>query len=480
VLWTVLSCGSYSAPGAGGSWEALLHTGSIRERILARVNDGRGVAAGTATSLLVRLAGITTTVVAMPIALHALGELRFGAFLLLFGIINWITLGSFGIHSALGRAIASKTVDTSELPELLGAALIYALITTVTMAILVSAAAAVWMLRIGVHQHLPLQEIELAAGVMISLITAQIILQVFEGIRIGHLKPYLTNLTRIAGSAFSFSCLLLLPRFWPSMVIFVIALNGGLLLGATLNAIFVLREIRPRFKNISHHIRRFRALAISGLAYFAIGISSLLQTHVPVVALASLRGPVASIDFGLFVRLLFVLMTGLSMVTTPLWPALLRARADADQAWIAKSLKLAALLVVGAGASAMIAIACFGGALIRLWTGRILIEPTIFQVLFGVYFLQMAWSHYWGTVLMGLGRERTVSCIILAEGTFMTLLAAGLASSYGASGMILGLVASFALISNWALPVVALRELGVFSPRATQEKRMSPGPSAFS
>ena len=46
---------------------------------------------------------------------------------------------------------------------------------------------------------------------------------------------------------------------------------------------------------------------------------------------------------------------------------------------------------------------------IHLWTGRTLAEPVAFQVLFGIYFLQMAWSHYWGVILIGLGRERLVS-----------------------------------------------------------------------
>lgn len=429
------------------------------KRLAQRLNDRRGVAAGTISSLVVRSAGVVTTLVAMPIALHTLGEVRFGTFLLLFGVINWITLGNVGVHSALGRAIASKSLPPGELPNMLGATLVYATATTLITAGAVYGGFVVWRATAGVYLPIPLDEITAAATTMIVLSALQIILQVFEGVQIGELKLYTANYVRLAGSVFSFVCLLTLPRYWPAMSVFVVALNGGPLLSAVLNAGLVMRKVRPHFSNLRNDLRRLQAFAISGLAYLAIGIAALFETHLPVLVLATLQGPVAAIGFGLFIRLFYVMITALAMVTAPLWPALLSARADADRSWMRRMLTITAALVIGAGGISGLAIALFADPIIRQWTGHIMTEGTAFKVLFGVYFLQSAWSHYWATVLMGLGRERRVAAVLLSEGIAMIVLGSILSLTFGATGMIGGMVVAALAFSTWRLPKMAETDL---------------------
>ncbi len=425
------------------------------KKLAGTVTDGRGVTASTATALLVRLAGSAATVVAMPLALHSLGEQRFAAFLLLFGVINWVTLGNFGVHSALGRAIASQEISPGEMPEMLGSALVYAAATTGATAIAVGFCFAAWVRTAGAHLNLPQRELYLAGFVMIALTSAQIVLQTFEGVQIGKLEIYVSNLAKLAGSAFTFLCLLLLPRLWSSILVFVIALNGGVLLGALLNAVLVLRTMGVTFRHVSQNVAHLRKLAVSGLAFLAIGIVSLIQTHVPVLMLATMRGAAAAVDFGLFIRLLFVMMSVLSMITSPLWPAIASARADADLAWIGKTLRVSRFLVMGAGGVFTVSLALFGGRILLLWTGRRLDEPVLFQVLFGIYFLQIAWSHYWATVLLGYGRERFVAGVLMVEGVLILTLGTVFALNRGATGMILGAVCALAAISNWMLPCAA-------------------------
>ena len=184
------------------------------------------------------------------------------------------------------------------------------------------------------------------------------------------------------------------------------------------------------------------------------------QTHVPVLILATMRGPAAAVDFGLLIRLLFVMMSVLAMITAPLWPAIMRARAEEDHEWIRKSLRLSGALVIGAGMVSMIVLVLFGGQVLWLWTGRKLLEPTIFHILFGIYFLQMAWSHYWAVVLIGLARERLVAVVLISEGTLILMVGTFLAGRWGATGMILGAVTAFALVSNWSLPFFCWRAAG--------------------
>jgi O-antigen/teichoic acid export membrane protein len=399
--------------------------------ILNKYDDGHGVTAATATALLARVASSATVVIAMPVALHSLGENRFGAFLLLFGVVSWMMLGNFGVQSALGRTIASGDLPPDETANLVGSALAYAALTAGLTAVIVSIGFFIWMRTVGARINLPRHELFVAGEIMIAISFLQTTLQSFEGVQIGTLKIYVTNLTRILGSAFTLACLMILPRFWPSISVFVIATSGGLLVGSVLNAALVLKQVGISFSHFRHNVSRLRHLAASGFAFLVIGIASLIQTHVPVLIVASMRGAAAAVDFGLFIRLLFVLMSGLSMVTVPLWPAIMSARANADHEWIRKSVRVSGVLVVGAGVASLLVLAPFGAKVLLLWTGRKMIEPAIFQVLFGIYFLQMAWSHYWGIILIGLGRERLVAGVHIVEGLLILTLGVVLTRARG-------------------------------------------------
>ena len=427
--------------------------------LIQRLNDGRGITASFATSVLLRGVSAATTLIAMPIALATLGELRFGTFLMLFGIVNWIGLGSFGIQNALGAAIARGNMDTADISKLLAASLAYAVVTVSITVMAVALMFWAWSGLVGQDLALPWSEIVPAALLMMALSALHVLLRVFEGVRIGRLQLYATNLANLAGSGFAFACLIILPPIWPHMASFVIALNGGLVIGAGLNAFLIAREVRPAFSGIRNSINMVRGLAVSGLAFLGIGITALIQTHVPVLILVSLNGPEAGIGFGLYVRLLLVFVVGLGMISTPLWPALRQARAVRDTPWIASALRYSAFLVIGAGGFAGTFIALFGVDFVRLWTGHVLVEPKLFSWLFGIYFLQIAWSHYWATVLIGQGRERQAAPVFLAEGALMLGLGTVWAAVYGPVGMIAGLVAGCALATNWALPLLAMAQL---------------------
>jgi O-antigen/teichoic acid export membrane protein len=165
------------------------------------------------------------------------------------------------------------------------------------------------------------------------------------------------------------------------------------------------------------------------------------------------------VDFGLFVRLLLVLMSVLGMVTAPLWPAIINARKEANSKWIVKSVRIAGLLILGAGVLSFLVVALFGSKILLLWTGRGMAEPRSFQVLFGIYFAQMAWSHFWGVVCVGFGKERLVAGVLLGEGIVILTLGCVLSISQGAPGMILGAVCSLAVVSNWIFPLYGYRAI---------------------
>ncbi len=418
---------------------------------------GRGLALSTATSMLGRILSSLSTIVAMPIALKTLGEGRFGAFLVLAGVVNWINLGGFGIPSALGKLIAAGGVSEERKRRLFGGALAYGTASTIVFSTVVLMGFIAWVRTLYPHNPSLRSELGEAGGLMIVLVALQIILQICEGLRIGGLQNYVLNLVRIGGSLFSFACLIILPPILPKVISFVIALNGGLLIGALFNAILVLRNTWPDFGHLKTDWKEIRALAGSGSSFFIIGIGSFFQTNVPTLILSLMFGTAASIDFGLYIRLLFVQMIGLGMFTTPLWPAIINARSQKDERWLIRSLTSIGLIVTAGGLCSFVVLSFGGSTLLRLWSHVIVKEGPWFGVAFGFYFLQMAWSHYWTTVLMGFGREKIASRVIIAEAVMLVGIGSALAIRYGPLGMIIGMNIGFFLMSAWLLPFLVLR-----------------------
>jgi hypothetical protein len=82
-----------------------------------------------------------------------------------------------------------------------------------------------------------------------------------------------------------------------------------------------------------------------------------------------------------------------------------------------------------------------------------------FQLIFGVYFLQMAWSHYWGVVLVGLGRERFLGAVLLGEGVLIAALTTFGGQTWGATGAVAAMVVAVAAVTVWVLPLAAILTL---------------------
>lgn len=422
-------------------------------KLRSRLLGNRGVGLGALTALCARAAGVATSLIAMPIALEHLGTGRFGVFLMLYGVVSWLAVGNFGVHSSLGKMIANNDLSDGEVRHLLGAAFTYGIIAVGLTVTLVTIAFLLWSKSNYPGLGVSLDELRRAGILMIIIFAFQTILQVFEGVQIGQLKAYITYLLRIVGSIFTFAALLILPRYWNAIETFVIALTGGTLLSAALNAIVVTRRFPPKFSKLRQNLPTMYVVAKSGLSFAAIACASILQTHVPVFIIAMISGPGSAVDFGLFVRLLFVQMTVAALVTGPLWPAIMKAEAEHDHAWTKSAVRRAGILIIGGGALSFLMLTIFGSQILQLWLGRPFEKSSATQALFGLYFFQMAWSHYWAIVLIGYNREKFVAAIVLAEsligisiGTFLTYL-------FGPIGMLIGLCSAFALMSGAIFPL---------------------------
>lgn len=408
--------------------------------------------ASSLTAVLVRGAGALTNLVAMPIALHVLGADRFAAFLVISGVVNWVSLGAFGVQSALGKRLAVGDVPRETAAELLGAALVYAFCGALAVASLIALASGAWALS-GRHAP-PSPDVVRATWLMTAMVVAQVVLQVFDGVQIGRLTAYVSNLFRILGSLFTFLALLLLPHVWRSLCAFVVAINGGLILSGLLNGWAVSRTTPPSFRHLGRGLGRIAELAGSGLAFILISLASLADTQGLVLVRASGGGAHSVMVIGLYVRLVVIYFSVITILTGPVWPALLNARRSHDRRWIDRTVRRTAVLVLGSGLAAGVVIALFGQRVLSAWTHQSLPGDAHLQLLIGFYFAQLTWSHFWAILLLGRRQEQTVAAVLVTESAAIFLLYL----VFPKTDVGLAMAADFAvaICSNVALPVCYL------------------------
>ena len=430
---------------------------SLGARLQALMSQDRGVLAALSTGLLVRSVGIMTTLLAMPLAYQALGEARFGAFLTLVGIANWLGLSTGGIQQAIGRKIAADDLSKGQISNLLGSIFVVAMAMssfgTLVFAGFIWFAAEHAADRFG----LSLMELRRAGLILVGLIYLQILMQVFEGVNIGELKVHNANLARLVGSGFSFVCLLILPVYWPDIAAFVIALNGGLLLGAIINASQIYLRVRPRIWFQNENWPEIRLTLLSGFAFFLTAIASLVHTTWPVILVSANAGPEAAVEVGLYLRLLVFCLGLAVMVTGPLWPALINARLQGDLQWVQQARTIVFVIVVGGAFTASLVIALGGPWLLKIWTGFEAQNSVLFTALMGLVFFQVGWANYWCSILMSYKREVLVARIFIIEAGAIIITSFVALNTWEITAMMGAICLSMVMGSTFWMPFFAWR-----------------------
>lgn len=380
------------------------------------------------SSSLAKLASIGVQIVAIPIAVSALGTEAYGVFISLTSVLGWISLVDLGVGPGLVLGLSRANGASAELQRaaLVNVALFMTLAFALIVAALSYAASSVWTVEqlFGSSYESYAFELSTAAKWMMVLVLLQLVLSPVESIRAGYQEQHVSNLLQIIGGVGSGLALIIVAHRAPSIGGMVIALYGPTVFCKLLNLALLFRT-RPHLLPFLRQpdLGRMRHLLATGGTFTLVQLGSLLEQYGVLFLVGRMVGPREVAEFGVMVKLVSLLAGGALMITQSLWPAYADAMARREWEWISKVYRITLYgCLVAAGA------ACLGGGflgvdIVSAWTrGEIVPTRALCLTMAGVLAVGI-WTHVHYMTLVGMGELRGPSLVMCLRGIVALVLA---------------------------------------------------------
>jgi O-antigen/teichoic acid export membrane protein len=403
-------------------------------------------------------------VLAVAIAVRALGSDGFALYVVIASLVSWIGLAGLGVAPGLtlGIARASANDDREEEARLFVVALLsMAAVATLLMG------CAVLLGMSGIIDRVVSGWLPSAAGdasaafiLMALLITIQLVVAVPEAAQLGLQAQHVSNIWASIGSVAAILVMVAGGGTVTSVTAFVLISQGPQVAARAVNGILfaiahrhVLRATRVRFW------QHARSILGSGIAFAGLSLASYLGLQVGLLVMAATTNAASVALTGVIVRGYTLQVSGLSLFTTPTWPAIASASSRGDLSWVRRTYRVlvAGGLLYAAVAAVVVLFAL--EPLIGAWTGSRPAANAPLRTLLAVFVLVNGWAHINAMTLVGLGVLRFTAAVLIGEALVVLALLSALAPMAGATGFAAALAIGAVSVSGWMLPLRVHREL---------------------
>ena len=423
---------------------------------------------GKLSSLLVQL-------IAMPVAVRALGSEQFALYLILAAAAAWLLLAEVGIGPVLvsRTALAVARHDLAEQRRLLSSA----------AALIGMLAVALGGISYGILATCPVEgffgphytkwasTIDGGLAILVGFSILAILCSVVEAVQAGYQEQHERLVWQIAANIASLGTLLAAALWWPTVLGMILAVNLPLYVARGLNALRFLRKrpfLLPALRDC--RIAYMKEMLGDGFYMWLGSLCHVLCVQAPLLIVGRNLSPSATACFGAGMNILVLLTSAMLMVVWPVWPAMADSRARGDVSWASSVYRKTLTMSVSLSALIAIALSLTGSRIVPLWLGPSIRPTTLFMTLLSLYFVVSQWEYVHFMMLMGLNRIRKGSVpwflrSCLAIGSISLLV--GWA---GENGVLLCLIGSVVLVSAvpmWLAVRNALNE--EFRPHTKQE-----------
>jgi O-antigen/teichoic acid export membrane protein len=402
--------------------------------------------------------------VAVAIAVRALGAGGFALYVVIASLVSWIGLAGLGVAPGLtlGVARAGALGDRAEVSRLFVVAL---LLMVAAAAVVVGCA--VLLGASGLVERLMINWLGSASGdastallCMAVLIAVQLVVVVPEAAQLGLQAQHVSNVWAGIGSAAAVAAMFTVGSAVTSVTAFVLVSQGPQVAARAANGtIFVLGRqylLRPAGLRFAQHAR---PILRSGIAFTGFSLASYVGLQIGLLIMAATADTASVALAGVIVRGYLLEASGLSLVTTPTWPAIANALTRGDVLWIRRTYRM--LVLGGIAYTGVVAAAIIVGleALIGFWTGSRPADNGTLRVLLATLVVVNGWAHVNAMTLVGMGALRFTATVLIAEAVVVLALQIAFVPLVGVIGYIGALAVGAVTISGWLLPLRVRRQL---------------------
>lgn len=413
------------------------------------------------TSIVSKVATVAFQLLAIPVAVRALGPSQYAAFLVVSSTLAWISLGGLGVAPgvtgyvarAIGRGSLSdaRQVITTGLVMSLVSAMATAALIAVAVVVVARSDAVADFLDPSFAPYLP----SMAGATFVVVVTGlvQFPTSVIQAARAGALEQHISNIWRIVGTTIGLASMFAVAVWSPTMVGFAMALAAPSVVAGIGDSMgFLVRhpELLPRASNVSKNL--IAPLLSAGAGFLAFSAGGFLISGLSLV-LASSSVPAEKLaPVGILFQLQALGVGLVNMVAIPLWPSVAHADAASDREWVIRAYHVLRRLAVAAGLIGFVGIVAILPLVAKPIFGDAVTFDLALTLPFGALFVVACWGMLHAFVLFGLGSALLVGVLTVMQGAIALVLLVATVDTLGASAVGISALVAALTVTAWVLP----------------------------
>lgn len=431
-----------------------------------RSRRNRSIRFAIATSLVSKGSSAILQFLSLPLAAKVLGREEFGIYATISLGVLMVSILELGVGPALGRKISEASAKGDKARE--GQLFVSGLVLITGLILLGT------ILAVGLISFVPLptlfgEKYEPFVDIMrpalmlgISLMAAQIIVEMTDRVREGYMEAGIVNAWASAGNLVGAIVVFVGVRYDPTVSFLLLAVFGPNIIARIASLVLLLRKrpwliARPDLTDRE----TMRGLIGEGLSFTATSfLVYLVDYTICALVVGRISGPGDVAVFHVLMSITTAFTGLLIMVGRPIWAAIADARESQDHEWMLSAVKRFYKYLFALNLTASIALIAAGPWLIPLLYGGDFRVGRLLLVCHSLLMLAMGWRLVNRYILIGLGLlPKTVVPILSGLAVGLVIGVSGL-SKWGLWALLAGMAAGTLLIPGIFLPRLVWKELG--------------------
>jgi hypothetical protein len=398
-----------------------------------------------ASSLASKVTTAAVQIVALPIAALSLGMHGFALYVMLTAAVGWLTLSSLGIGPILAVKLAAAHAHDDLGAEncIFSSAFFPSLLLSATVFLVV--VFGVWVLPIhNIFGPLYIADeytIRVGLTVLVSMFFLQTNISIFESAQAGYQEQFVQNLVASISSIPCLIAVLVVAKHNPTPLDMILAINLPTILFRCANVAAIIwrhPQVRPLFNSFRRPI--CKELVSSGAIFSLAGGTGNFFAHIlPVILIGRSYNSGIAASFAATMNAIILAGGVISMVSTPLWPAIADSVAKGDRNWATQAYRRLLWSVMTLGLSTALLLGIRGEWIFHVWFKGQVSPARSLILAAGLYFVAFCWESVHFTILIGLHKITMASVLVWGRA-------------------VLGLVATVIFINtgNEAIPFISM------------------------
>lgn len=399
----------------------------------------------------------------VPILLSYLGVDKYGVWVVIFSVVNWIYNFDLGVGNSLRNKLTESLSmnDFNKASQYISNTLIS--LTIISLVVFVVCYAIVFNINIGVFFKNYSDISELRGLIVISVLYTLLnfIFNVYRQLYYSVHKSSFVYFSFVVYQISLILSLLLFREYLEPNLKFVAILFGALncLVSLIFFAWFLFLNKSIKISLSLYSIVHIREILNVGGKFFVIQLCMLVVFTTDNLIVSSFFGPESVASYSILMRVFFVLITISSVVLTPFWSMFTSSYTLSDYRWIRNALKNLHYLFLALVVTVFI-LYFYVESFIELWLGYPIVFPEYLIFLSCVFVLLRVYSDIHMTFLNSIGDTGLQMYIYIFSAIFNIPVSIFLIkyTSLGVSSVLLA-TNSFLLIFSIVLPIKTLGHL---------------------